>query len=243
MTSSFATRLNSKVPDFDCITTHGNFKFHDYLKSDANRPWTLFFSHPADFTPVCTTEIGYSETHIERFHKLGIKLIGISCDSRENHESWIKDILFREGLSSTRSKLSFPIISDVNCAIVAQLGMIDPGTIIEGKVPLPARAVFLIDKDFLVRLAWLYPAAVGRSYQEILRAAEAVQISEKYSVATPVEWRPHQPVLLPADSDLVLASKCFNRIEVEVLPSGKDYVRKVKDLFYSLFELIHTRNK
>lgn len=162
---------------------------------------------------------------LDRFTDLGVKLIGVSCDEISDHQLWEKDILYREALD--QAELRFPIIADKNREIVTKLGMLDPRETCQ-RVPLPARAVLLIDKNATVRLAVLYPAAVGRSYEEILRACEAVILNDITGLATPVEWQPGEECLLSAETSLDEAEKKFGEVKVETLPSGKDYIRRVK---------------
>ena len=220
-------RLGGEIPDFMCETTEGDFGFYEFLVSEVDRPWTLLFSHPADFTPVCTTEFGRTEKILDRFTELGIKLIGVSCDEISDHHLWSKDILYREGLED-QAQLRFPIIADKSREIVTKLGMLDPREISQPGMPLPARAVMLLDKRGVIRLAVLYPAAVGRSYEEILRASEAVILNDRTGLATPVEWTPGEECLVPASMTLVEAENKFGKVQTETLPSGKEYMRKVK---------------
>ena len=224
--STFHGRLGESVPDFHCETTHGSFYFYKYLIADPSRPWTLLLSHPADFTPVCTTEMGHSEKVQGQFCKIGVKILGISCDTLEDHNAWAHDILFREGLKEQR-KLSFPLIADPNRDIVVLLGMLDPVEKTSTGLALPARAAYLVDSGGKLRLSILYPATTGRNYAEILRACEAVILSDRTGLATPVEWKHGDACLVPANMDSTLAELKFGPVNVEKLPSGREYIRTV----------------
>ena len=216
----FSLRLGETVPDFDCETTQGNFKFHDFIKRDASEfPWTVLMSHPSDYTPVCTTELGRAESRFDEFKKRGVKLIGISCDSVESHKEWSKDIVHRE--KTGKQCLSYPIIADPSKKIVTDLGMLDPRTASAERSALPARALVVFDQECKVRLALLYPASTGRSFDEILRALDSLNITQKHGVATPVDWKPNEKVIVPPG----VPSSKFKNVETESLPSGKEYLR------------------
>ena len=216
---AFRCRVGESFPDFECHTTTGDFSFHQYLKS--GQPYTILFSHPADFTPVCTTEIAQSERQIDRFTNLGVKLIGISCDSVEDHLAWSRDIVAYGKLP--KDELSFPIIADPDRKIATLLGMLDASALGQA-MPLPVRSLFLIDSDARMRIAWVYPSMVGRSYEEILRATEALIFSDKTGLATPVEWHQGDKFLVPPSLTVDQKSKLSN-ISVEQLPSGKPYLQ------------------
>jgi 1-Cys peroxiredoxin 6 len=219
--STFSLRLGETVPDFHCKTTYGVFNFHDFVKKDADRmPFTGLMSHPGDFTPVCTTELGRAETLFEEFKRRGAKLIGLSCDSVESHNNWSKDILHREG-KTNQDKLSYPIIADESREIVGKLGMFDPRTEKGGNPLKPARALIIIDPECKVRLAFLYPAATGRNFDEILRTIDSLNITSKFPVATPVNWTPGQKVIVPPGVD----ESNLGKVESENLPSGRGYLR------------------
>jgi 1-Cys peroxiredoxin 6 len=219
----FSLRLGETAPDFDCETTKGNFSLHEFIKKDAAElPWTVLLSHPSDFTPVCTTELGRAEALSGEFRSRGVKLIGISCDSVESHEEWSKDILHRENVA--KQCLSFPIIADPSKTIVTNLGMLDPRTASPERSPLPARALIIFDQECKVRLAILYPASTGRNFNEILRALDSLNITQKFGVATPVDWKPDEKVIVPPG----VPSSKFKNVETEALPSGKEYLRFTK---------------
>ena len=222
--STFSGRLGETVPDFQCETTHGDFSFHDFLKKSQ---WTLLLSHPADFTPVCTTELSSVQTSCSSFDKLGVKLIGISCDTVDMHKEWSKDILSLQG-EKKLDKLSFPLIADSKREIVVKLGMLDPREVSMEGLALPARSAYLFDREGKLRLSILYPATTGRSYAEILRACESVIITDKTGLATPVNWSQGQPCLVPVAITTQDAHVKFGEVKVEKLPSEKEYIRYVK---------------
>ena len=223
--SQFNLRLGETVPNFDCKTTQGNFKFHEFVKSDVqSKPYTVLMSHPSDYTPVCTTELGRAETLCEAFANRGAKLIGLSCDSVEQHGEWSKDILHREKKSG--SCLSFPVIADESREIVSTMGMLDPRTAMGAKQQaLPARALIVFDSDCKVRLAILYPASTGRSFDEVLRVLDSLRVADKFHVATPADWKAGQPVLVPSDVSTEEANAKLKNVHTEQLPSGKEYLR------------------
>lgn len=220
----FHGRLGETVPDFTCETTHGSFSFHSFLKSTTH-PWTLLLSHPADFTPVCTTELGASEKGAEELSKLGVKLIGISCDSVDTHHAWEKDIMYREGMDKP---LSFPLIADRDREIVTALGMLDQSEKTSSGLALPARAVYLLDHFAKLRMAIVYPTTTGRDYNEIVRVCESIILTDRTGLATPVNWTRGQPVLVPVNVTTEAAELMFGPVRTEKLPSGRDYIRHVK---------------
>jgi 1-Cys peroxiredoxin 6 len=220
-------KLGAEMPNFSCNTTHGDFLFHEFLESAADvTPWTVLFSHPKDFTPVCTTELGRCETLGGEFKARGVKLIGVSCDSVEEHLAWSADILHREGI--TKSKLlSFPIIADANRLIVQTLGMLDPDEVNAAGVPLPARALIIIGPDKKVKLSILYPATTGRNFDEVLRVIDSVQLTAGNGLATPVDWKQGERCIVGPGMATEDAQQRFTNLVTEALPSGKQYLRSV----------------
>eukprot|EP00747_Dinoflagellata_sp_TGD_P022356 gnl/TRDRNA2_/TRDRNA2_129052_c0_seq2.p1 gnl/TRDRNA2_/TRDRNA2_129052_c0~~gnl/TRDRNA2_/TRDRNA2_129052_c0_seq2.p1 ORF type:complete len:324 (+),score=50.93 gnl/TRDRNA2_/TRDRNA2_129052_c0_seq2:82-972(+) len=218
-------KIGATIPNFDIATTKGDFKFHEWLNSDATRPWTVFFSHPKDFTPVCTTELGESQIQADRFAKLGVKLIGISCDSLEEHHAWSKDVLYRIGKSG--GELAFPIIADADRKIVSQLGMLDPDEIDAAGMPLPARALVIL-QGTTVKLTILYPATTGRNFEEILRVITSLQLTAGEGLATPVNWKYGERVIVGPPVKTEDAKARFQDFRQETMPSGKSYLRSVK---------------
>lgn len=220
--AEFNLRLGATVPNLNVSTTHGDFTLHEFIKSSDNLPWTVLMSHPRDFTPVCTTELGRADTLSSQFHQRGAKLIAVSCDSLHDHAAWAEDITYREKKGA--KTLSFPIISDSTRKIVTALGMLDPLELHNGS-PMPARALIIFDKQCRVRLALLYPASTGRSFTEVIRCLDSLNVVSKYGAATPVEWQKGQDVIVPPDVPDDVALSRFGKIHTQSLPSGKPYMR------------------
>ena len=177
-------RLNEPAPDFEANSTHGPIKL-----SSLRGSWVVLFSHPADFTPVCTTEIvGFAE-RAEDFERLNTKLLGLSIDSVYAHLAWARNME-----QNFNCKIPFPIIADLDMKVASAYGMIHPGAASTATV----RAVFVIDDKGILRTMIYYPMTNGRNIDEILRIVEALQTSDKHSVATPANWRPGEKVIVPA---------------------------------------------
>lgn len=182
-------QLGDTAPDFTAQTTEGQLRLHDYLGSG----WGILFSHPADFTPVCTTELGEFARRKEEFTARDTKLIGVSVDSVTSHRGWSADIAETQGQG-----LNFPLIGDEDRIVADLYGMIHPNALDTATV----RTVFVIGPDKRVKLTLTYPASVGRNVDEIIRSLDALQLSSGYSVSTPVNWRTGDPVIIsPALSD------------------------------------------
>jgi peroxiredoxin (alkyl hydroperoxide reductase subunit C) len=177
-------RLNEPAPDFEVNTTHGPRKLNDY-----RRRWVLLFSHPADFTPICTSEFIAFTRAYEQFQALNCDLLGLSVDSTYSHLAWIRNIKEKFGID-----IPFPIIEDVSMWVSCVYGMIQPGAS-ETKT---VRASFLIDPDGILRYMSYYPIGVGRSVAELLRLVAAAQTCRKHKVATPEGWQPGDKVIVPA---------------------------------------------
>ena len=176
--------IGEKAPDFEAVTTDGVIKFSEWAKGS----WAILFSHPADFTPVCTTEfIGFTEIYPE-LKKRGVKLIGLSIDSIYSHISWISTIKEKFGV-----EIPFPIIEDLKMDVARKYGMIHPAQSSTAAV----RAVFLIDPEFKLRALIYYPLSNGRNMDEILRLVDSIQTTDKHNVATPANWRPGDKVIVP----------------------------------------------
>lgn len=176
-------RLNELAPDFTVKTTQGIVKLSDYRGR-----WLVLFSHPADFTPVCTTEfIAFAQRH-DDFKKLGCELLGLSVDSNYSHIAWIRSIKEHFGV-----EVRFPVIEDVGMQVAAAYGMIQPAASITSAV----RALFVIDDKGILRAMIYYPMTSGRSIPEVLRLVEALQTADRYGVATPEGWRPGDKVIVP----------------------------------------------
>lgn len=186
-------RLNEPAPDFEALTTHGTKKLSDYRGK-----WLVLFSHPADFTPVCTTEfIAFAKAH-EKFQKLNTELLGLSIDSHYAHIAWVRSIEQNFGV-----KIPFPVIADLNMKVAHAYGMIQPGASDTSAV----RATFFIDPDGILRAMVYYPMTNGRSIDEFVRLIEAFQTSDANSCATPEGWTPGQPVIVPPPATTDAADK------------------------------------
>jgi thioredoxin-dependent peroxiredoxin len=188
-------RLGEIAPDFTADTTAGRLTLHDYLGDS----WGILFSHPADFTPVCTTELGEFARRVGEFAARDTKLIGVSVDSVESHRSWSADIAETQGHA-----LNFPLIGDEDRGVANLYGMIHPDAIETATV----RTVFIIGPDKKIKLTLTYPAAIGRNVDEIVRALDALQLSAKYGVSTPVNWNDGDDVIIsPSTSEADAESK------------------------------------
>lgn len=177
-------RLGDIAPDFDAATTDGDINFHEW----AGDNWVVLFSHPADFTPVCTTELGRTAALNGDFQKRGVKPIAVSVDSLEDHKAWASDIGETQG-----TDLNFPIIADPEKKVANLYDMIHPNAATTHTV----RSVFIIDPSKKIRLTLTYPASCGRNFDEIIRVIDAMQLSDKYNVATPVDWKEGNDVIIP----------------------------------------------
>lgn len=196
--------LGDVVPDFSADTTTGPISFHDWIGDD----WAFFFSHPADFTPVCTTEMGRTSQLSAEFTRRGVKPIGLSTDTVSEHLKWIDDV--NETQNTT---LRFPIVADPDLVIAKLYGMIHPAQSETAAV----RSVFIIDSDKKLRLTMTYPMNVGRNFDEILRVIDALQTGDKFQIATPADWMPGEKVIIPPSVSDADASKAF--------PQGYDTIR------------------
>ena len=182
-------QLGDIAPDFSAETTQGPVKFHEW----AGGSWVVFFSHPKDFTPVCTTELGEAARKLPEFSKRGVKVIALSVDPLESHKGWIGDIE-----ETQKTKVAYPIIADPKREIAQAYGMIHPKALDSFTV----RTVFIIDPAKKVRLMMTYPAPTGRNFEEILRVIDALQLTDKHSVATPANWKQGEDcVILPSVTD------------------------------------------
>lgn len=177
-------RIGDLAPDFEAMTTTGKIKFSEYIKDS----WTIFFSHPADFTPVCTTEMSGFAQEKEVFEALHTKLIGLSIDSIHAHIAWVNNVKKNTGVL-----FEFPIIADIDMSVSKLYGMLQPGESETAAV----RAVFFIDPNGKIRLMMYYPLNVGRNMEEIKRALIALQTADKHKVAMPLNWQPGDKVIVP----------------------------------------------
>ncbi|MDQ1534656.1 MAG: thioredoxin-dependent peroxiredoxin [Actinomycetota bacterium] len=184
-----ALRLGDEAPDFTAESTEGTIKFHDYLGSG----WGVLFSHPKDFTPVCTTELGMVSKLKPEFDKRNVKVVGLSVDPIDSHEKWAGDIEETQG-----AKLNFPLIADPDRKVSDLYDMIHPNA----NDTLTVRSVFIVGPDKKVKLIITYPASTGRNFDEILRVIDSLQLTANYQVATPVNWKEGEDVIIvPAVSD------------------------------------------
>ncbi|KAL9233061.1 hypothetical protein vseg_008101 [Gypsophila vaccaria] len=210
--------IGDRVPNLEVETTHGKFKLHDYV-SDS---WVILFSHPGDFTPVCTTELGMMAKYADEFTKRGVKLLGLSCDDLGSHNEWIKDV---ESFSGGH-KVKYPIIADPKREIIKQLNMVDPDEKSSNGEHLPSRALHIIGPDKTVKLSFLYPATTGRNMDEVVRVLESLQKAAKHKVATPVNWKPGEEVVISPSVNDDEAKKMFPQgYRTADLPSKKGYLR------------------
>jgi 1-Cys peroxiredoxin 6 len=220
-----AMRLGAKMPNFQCVTTKGDFSFHEFCESDPARPWTILFTHPKDFTPVCTTELGQCHVLAPEFAQMGVKLIGVSCDSVDDHKAWSKDVLAKA--QQAGDELSFPIVADEKRAIVTELGMLDPLEQDAAGVPLPARALIIVGPDKLVKLSILYPATTGRNFEEVKRVVRSLHLTASLKLATPVNWKEGERLIVAPSCTTEEAKEKFQNFQIEDLPSQKPYLRSV----------------
>lgn len=183
-------RLGSTAPNFEAETSNGKISFHDFIGDS----WAVLFSHPDDFTPVCTTELGAFAKLEPEFTKRNVKLIGLSANGTESHKAWIKDID-----EVTGSKLTFPIIADSERKVAHLYDMIDyqDATNVDDKgLQFTIRSVFVIDPAKKIRLILAYPASTGRNTAEVLRVVDSLQTGDKYKVTTPINWVPGDDVIV-----------------------------------------------
>ncbi|MER3413055.1 MAG: peroxiredoxin [Armatimonadota bacterium] len=176
-------RLGDTVPNFTQESTEGTINFYNYIDGH----WAILFSHPKDFTPVCTTELGQVAKIKNEFDKRGVKVIGLSVDPLESHRRWVSDIEEVEG-----TKIKFPIIADFDRKVANLYGMIHPNA----DDTFTVRSVFIIDPQRKLRLTLTYPAATGRNFQEILRVVDSLQLTDAKKVATPADWKPGDSVII-----------------------------------------------
>lgn len=182
-------RIGDVAPDFTAETTEGKINFHEWLGDS----WGVLFSHPKDFTPVCTTELGEAARLKPEFDKRNVKIIGLSVDPSDSHHKWAEDIAETQGTA-----LNFPVIADADKKVADLYEMIHPNA----SDTFTVRSVFVIGPDKKVKLTLTYPASTGRNFAEILRVIDSLQLTAKYSVATPVNWKDGDDVIIvPAVSD------------------------------------------
>jgi alkyl hydroperoxide reductase subunit AhpC len=186
-------RINSEAPNFTADTTQGPINFHDFIGNG----WAILFSHPKDFTPVCTTELGYMAKLKPEFEKRNTKIIGLSVDPVDNHKKWSKDIEETQGTA-----VNYPMIGDPQLKVAMAYDMLPEGagTTSEGRTAADnatVRSVFIIGPDKKVKAMFTYPMSSGRNFDEVLRLLDSCQLTAKHTVATPVNWKPGEDVIIP----------------------------------------------
>ncbi len=186
-------RINDTAPDFEQDSTIGKIKFHDYL----GESWGILFSHPKDFTPVCTTELGYMAKLKPEFDKRNTKILGLSVDPVGNHEKWAKDIEETQG-----AKVNYPLVADSDLKVAKAYDMLpaSAGNSSEGRTPADnatVRSVFIVGPDKKIKAMLTYPMSTGRNFDEVLRLLDSCQLTAKHTVATPVNWKQGEDVIIP----------------------------------------------
>jgi alkyl hydroperoxide reductase subunit AhpC len=214
-----ALQINDTAPDFQAETTQGPISFHDWIGDS----WAVLFSHPKDFTPVCTTELGYMAKIKPEFDKRNVKVIGLSVDPMENHSGWLADIEETQGHAP-----NYPIIADSDFQVSKQYGMLPASVEGDPKERTPVdnqtvRNVFVVGPDKKIKLVLVYPMTTGRNFDEVLRVIDSLQLTAKHRVATPVNWRQGE--------DVIIAGSVSNDEAKEIWPDGwrepKPYIRIV----------------
>ncbi|KAJ2309806.1 peroxiredoxin 1 [Coemansia sp. RSA 2610] len=205
-------RLGSIAPDFEAETTAGAIKFHEHLGDS----WGVLFSHPADFTPVCTTELGEVARLAPEFEKRGVKVLGLSTNDLGDHAKWVDDIN-----EVNHVNVRFPIIADKDRRVATLYDMLDsvehdPTNVVTG-IPFTVRSVFIVDPAKKIRLILTYPASCGRNFDEILRAIDSLQLSDRQPIATPANWRPGEDVIVHVGVSTEKAKDIFPEVN-EALP-------------------------
>ena len=178
-----AILIGDVAPDFEAETTEGRIKFHDYIDGS----WAVLFSHPKNFTPVCTTELGYTAKLKPEFDKRDVKVLGLSVDKLEDHAAWAGDIAETQGTA-----LNFPLLADTKGEVARKYDMIHPNA----DNTLTVRSVFVIGPDKKVKLKIEYPASTGRNFDEVIRVIDSLQLTAKHQVATPVNWKNGEDVII-----------------------------------------------
>ena len=204
-------QLGQIAPDFEQDTTQGRIRFHDWLGSS----WGVLFSHPKDYTPVCTTELGVVARLAPEWHKRNVKVIGLSVDPLDRHRGWEADIAETQG-----STVDFPMIADPDRKVASLYGMVHP----EADPSVTVRTVFIIDPNKKVRLSLSYPPSAGRNFDEVLRVIDSLQLTDAQKVTTPANWRP--------GDDVIIAPSVNDETAKGMFPQGwktlKPYLRMVK---------------
>jgi alkyl hydroperoxide reductase subunit AhpC len=212
-------RIGAVAPDFEADTTEGRIKFHEWIGDS----WAIIFSHPKDFTPVCTTELGYMAKLKPEFEKRNVKVIGLSVDPVTSHSKWAEDIRETQGTAP-----NYPMIGDTDLSISKTYGMLpaDAGTTSDGRTAMDnmtVRTVYVIGPDKKIKLMISYPMTTGRNFDEVLRVIDSLQLTAKHRVATPVNWKQGE--------DVIIAGSVSNDEAKKIYPNGwkepKPYIRIV----------------
>ncbi len=197
--------INDVAPDFEAQTTEGKIRFHEWIGNS----YAILFSHPKDFTPVCTTELGYMARIKPEFDKRGVKIIGLSVDAVDNHSKWANDIKETQGTAP-----NYPIIGDSDLKVAKLYGMLPASASGDASTRTPAdnltvRNVFVIGPDKKIKLILVYPMTTGRNFDEVLRVIDSIQLTTKHKVATPVNWQPGQDVIIAGSVNDEEAKKIY----------------------------------
>jgi thioredoxin-dependent peroxiredoxin len=213
-----ALKLGDTAPDFEADTTQGTIRFHDWIGDS----WAVLFSHPKDFTPVCTTELGYMASIQPEFERRNTKIIGLSVDTTSDHEGWVRDIEETQGHAP-----NYPIIGDADFEISKLYGMLPAETSGDAKDRTPmdnqtVRNVFVIGPDKKVKLIFVYPMTTGRNFDEVLRVIDSLQLTAKHKVSTPVNWKRGEDVIIAGSVSNAEAKELFGEWE-----EPKPYIRIV----------------
>jgi thioredoxin-dependent peroxiredoxin len=208
-----ALTIGDTAPDFEVDTTEGRIGFHDWIGDG----WAVLFSHPRNFTPVCTTELGYLASIKDQFDARGVKIIGLSVDPLDNHEKWAKDIEETQGTA-----LNYPLIADTDFAVSKAYGMLPADAAGDPTQRTPAqnatlRNVFVVGPDKKVKLVLIYPMTTGRNFDEVLRVIDSLQLTANHAVATPAQWQ--------AGQDVIIAGSVSDEQAKEKYPDGWDAPR------------------
>ena len=215
-----ALQLGDTAPDFEAQTTEGPIRFHDWIGDS----WAILFSHPKDFTPVCTTELGYMAKIKPDFDSRGVKIIGLSVDPMENHSGWVADIQETQGYAP-----NYPIIADTDYKVSKQYGMLPADVSGDPTARTPAdnqtvRNVFVVGPDKKIKLILVYPMTTGRNFDEVLRVIDSLQLTATHKVSTPVNWQQGEDVIIAGSVSDDEARQLFGEWE-----APKPYIRIVKD--------------
>jgi alkyl hydroperoxide reductase subunit AhpC len=213
-----ALQIGDTAPDFEAETTEGRIHFHEWIGDS----WAVLFSHPKDFTPVCTTELGYMARVKSEFDRRNVKIIGLSVDSSSDHEAWARDIEETQGAAP-----NYPLIGDPYLTVAKLYGMLAAESSGEAKSRTPAdnqtvRNVFVIGPDKKIKLILVYPMTTGRNFDEVLRVIDSLQLTASHKVATPVNWRPGEEVIIAGSVSNEEAKELFGEWE-----APKPYIRIV----------------